>query len=147
MAGKGSVNKAIIVGNLGADPELRTLPSGDSVVNLSVATTESWADKNNPQAPRVEKTEWHRVAFFGKQAEIIQEYMRKGSKIYVEGSLTTRKWQDKDGNDRWTTEIRGRDFTFLSARGEGGAPSPSPSGKPQTAPADDDFGGMDDIPF
>ena len=148
MAGKGSVNKVIIVGNLGADPELRTIPDGTSVVNLSVATTESWRDKNNPQGGNVEKTEWHRVSFFGRQAEVIGEYMRKGSKIYVEGSLTTRKWQDKEGNDRYSTEIRGREFTFLSGRGEGGG-SGGGGGSPQSRPAqaEEGFGDMEDIPF
>ena len=142
MAGKGSVNKIIIIGNLGADPELRNLPDGSSVVNLSVATTDSYTDKSGQ---KVEKTEWHRVSFFGRPAEIIHEYMRKGSKIYVEGSVQTRKYQDKEGNDRYITEVRGREFTFLSGRddagGGGGAPSSPPS------KGGDNFSDMDDVPF
>ena len=142
MAGKGSVNKIIIIGNLGADPELRNLPDGSSVVNLSVATTDSYTDKSGQ---KVEKTEWHRVSFFGRPAEIIHEYMRKGSKIYVEGSVQTRKYQDKEGNDRYITEVRGREFTFLSGRddasGGGGSPSSPPS------KGGDNFSDMDDVPF
>ena len=114
MASKGSLNKVMIIGNFGADPELRNLPDGGSVANFSVATTDTWTDKNT--GTRKEQTEWHRVTFFGKLAEIIHQYGRKGGKIYVEGSLRTRKWEDKEGNTRWTTEIRGSDFTFLSSR-------------------------------
>ncbi len=143
MSNKGTINKVTIIGNLGADPELRNLPDGTSIANLRIATTESWQDKNNPQGARMEHTEWHRVSFFGRQAEIIHEYTRKGSKIYVEGSLRTRKWQDKEGNDRYSTEIRGREFTFLSSKNDTGnsqsrAPSPA---------ADDGFSDMEDIPF
>lgn len=119
--GRGSLNKVMLIGNFGSAPELRNLPDGGSVVNFSIATTESWVDKNSNE--RKEQTEWHRVTFFGKPAEIIHEYGRKGSKIYVEGSLRTRKWKDRDGNDRYTTEIRGDDFTFLGGSGgrqEGG---------------------------
>lgn len=111
--GKGSLNKVMIIGNLGADPELRTLPDGGSVANFSVATTESWTDKNSNE--RHEKTEWHRVTFFGKAAEVLHQYGRKGSKVYVEGSMRTRKWKDRDGNERYVTEVRGDDFTFLGA--------------------------------
>ena len=147
MAG---VNKVILIGRLGADPELRTIPDGTSVVNISVATSESWPDKNNPQGPRIEKTEWHRVSFFARQAEVINDYFRKGSQIYVEGSLTTRKWQDKEGNDRYTTEIRGRNFAFLDRRGDGasgnGQQQQSRAAK-NTDGADDAFGDMEDIPF
>ncbi|MGI9338002.1 MAG: single-stranded DNA-binding protein [Gammaproteobacteria bacterium] len=150
MAEKG-INKVILVGRLGADPELRTIPDGTSLVNLRVATSESWADKNNPQGPRIEKTEWHRVSFFGRPAEIINDYMRKGSRIYIEGSLTTRKYQDKEGNDRYITDIRGRDFAFLGGRGDGDGASGG--GQQQSRPAqntnaaDEGFGDMEDIPF
>ncbi len=113
----GSLNKVQIIGNLGQDPETKFLPSGDAVTNLSVATTDRWKDKEGVQQ---ERTEWHRVAFFGPKAETIAKYLSKGDPIYVEGSLQTRKWQDKDGNDRYTTEIKGRDFQFLSPKGEGG---------------------------
>ena len=112
-----SVNKVILIGNLGRDPEVRYLPSGDAVANLNLATTEKWKDKNGEMQ---EQTEWHRVAFFGRQAEICGEYLRKGSSIYVEGRLQTRKWTDKDGNERYTTEIRGDRMQMLGARGGGG---------------------------
>ena len=146
---KGTINKVIIVGNLGADPELRTLPNGTSVVNLSIATTESWRDKNNPQGGNIEKTEWHRVSFFDRAAEVINEYMKKGSKIYVEGSIHTRKYQDKEGNERFFTEIRGRNFEFMGGRGEGGGSSGGGGGSPQSRPAqaEEGFGDMEDIPF
>jgi len=113
-----SVNKVILIGNLGRDPEVRYLPSGDAVANLNLATTEKWKDKNGDQQ---EQTEWHRVAFFGRQAEICGEYLKKGSSVYVEGRLQTRKWTDKDGNERYTTEIRGDRMQMLSGRGGGGA--------------------------
>jgi single-strand DNA-binding protein len=112
-----SVNKVILVGNLGRDPEVRYMPSGDAIANLSVATTETWKDKNGEKQ---EATEWHRVVFFGKQAEICGQYLKKGSQIYVEGSLRTRKWQDKDGQDRYTTEIRGERMQMLGGRAGGG---------------------------
>ncbi len=112
-----SVNKVILVGNLGRDPEVRYMPSGDAIANLSVATTETWKDKNGEKQ---EATEWHRVVFFGKQAEICGQYLKKGSQIYVEGSLRTRKWQDKDGQDRYTTEIRGERMQMLGSRAGGG---------------------------
>lgn len=117
MSGKGSLNRVMLIGNLGQDPELRTLPDGGSVSNFTLATTETWVDKNDPNAGRREQTEWHRVTFFGRMAEILHEYGRKGGKVYVEGQLRTRKWTDKEGNERYTTEIRGRDFTLLSPRG------------------------------
>ncbi len=98
-----SVNKVIIIGHLGQDPEVRYLPSGDSVANLSIATTESWKDK---QGQKQEQTEWHRVSLFGKTAEIGGEYLKKGSQVYIEGKLQTRKWTDKEGQERYTTEIR-----------------------------------------
>lgn len=112
-----SVNKVILVGNLGRDPEVRYMPSGDAIANLSLATTEIWKDKNGEKQ---EATEWHRVVFFGRQAEICGQYLKKGSQIYVEGSLRTRKWQDKDGQDRYTTEIRGERMQMLGGRGSGG---------------------------
>ena len=97
------INKVILIGNLGADPEVRSLPSGDVVANVSLATSESWTDKSTGEVK--ERTEWHRVAFFGKLAEIVQQYLHKGSRIYVEGRLRTRMWQDSHGHDRYTTEI------------------------------------------
>lgn len=112
-----SVNKVILIGNLGRDPEVRYMPSGDAVANLSLATTEVWKDKNGE---RQESTEWHRVVFYGKQAEICGQYLRKGSLIYVEGSLRTRKYQDKDGQDRYITEIRGDRMQMLGSRPGGG---------------------------
>ena len=143
MAG---VNKVIIVGNLGADPELKNLPSGDSVVNFRLATSESYTDKGGQ---KVEKTEWHSVEFFGRNAEIIHEYCRKGSLLYVEGALRTDKWQDKDGNDRWTTKIRGFRFVFIGKRGDGEDSSGGGSGGGGSSrpAADDNFGDMDDVPF
>ena len=140
MATRG-VNKVIIVGNLGQDPELRYTQAGKAVVNLSVATSESWKDKQTGQPQ--ERTEWHRVVLFDKVAEIAGEYLRKGSKVYIEGQNRTRKWQDKDGQDRYTTEIHGRDMQMLdssnqsSPGGDGGGqgvdssiphPTPSPMG-------------------
>ena len=118
MDGKGTINKVILIGNLGADPELRHLPNGTAVVNLSVATTSSWRDKATGET--TEKTEWHRVSFFDRQAEVIGEYFRKGSKIYVEGRMNTRKYQDKEGNDRYITEVRGLTFAFLDRKGDSG---------------------------
>lgn len=151
------VNKVILVGNLGSDPEVKYMPSGDAVANVSLATTDSWKDKQSGE--QVEKTEWHRLVFFKRQAEIAGEYLRKGSQIYVEGNLQTRKWQDRDGNDRYTTEIRVRDMQMLGSRGggaggsgdfggasggiQGGGQRPAPaSAAPQPEPEFDD-----DIPF
>ncbi|SUB23238.1 single-stranded DNA-binding protein [Avibacterium avium] len=113
MAG---VNKVIIVGNLGNDPEIRTMPNGEAVANISVATSESWMDKNTGE--RREITEWHRIVFYRRQAEIVGEYLRKGSKVYVEGRLRTRKWQDQNGQDRYTTEIQGDVLQMLDSRAE-----------------------------
>jgi single-strand DNA-binding protein len=113
----GSVNKVILVGNLGRDAELRYTPGGAAVATLNLATTEVWNDRNNQ---RQEKTEWHRVVLWGKQAESLQEYLTKGKQIYVEGRLQTRKWQDKDGNDKYTTEIRGDRIVLLGGGGGGG---------------------------
>ena len=115
-----SVNKVIIVGNLGADPETRYLPSGEAVANIRVATTDRWKDKASGEMK--EATEWHRIAFFGRLAEIAGEYLKKGSQVYVEGSIRTRKWQDKDGQDRYTTEIRGDVMQMLGSRAGSGEP-------------------------
>ena len=115
-----SINKVIIVGNLGADPETKYLPSGDAVTNIRVATTDTWKDKASGE--KKEATEWHRIAFFGRLAEIAGEYLKKGSQVYVEGSLRTRKWQDKDGQDRYSTEIRADVMQMLGRREGGGEP-------------------------
>lgn len=129
MAG---VNKVIIVGHLGNDPEIRTMPNGDAVANISVATSESWNDRNTGE--RREVTEWHRIVFYRRQAEICGEYLRKGSQVYVEGRLKTRKWQDQNGQDRYTTEIQGDVMQMLGGRNQnaggygndmGGAPQSS----------------------
>ena len=111
------VNKVILIGNLGADPETRAMPSGTTVANLRVATSESWRDKQTGE--QQERTEWHRVALFGRLAEVAGEYLRKGSQVYIEGSLRTRKWQDKQGNERYSTEIVGNDLQMLGGRGGG----------------------------
>ena len=108
------INKVILIGNLGADPETRAMPSGTTVANLRVATSESWRDKQTGE--QQERTEWHRVALFGRLAEVAGEYLRKGSQVYIEGSLRTRKWQDKQGNDRYSTEIVGNDLQIMFAR-------------------------------
>ena len=109
------VNKVILVGNLGADPETRAMPSGSTVANLRIATSESWRDKTSGE--QQERTEWHRVALFGRLAEIASEYLRKGSQVYIEGSLRTRKWQDKQGQERYSTEIVGNELQMLGGRG------------------------------
>ena len=145
MAG---VNKVIVLGNLGADPELRNLPNGDSVVNFNLATSETYNDKSGQ---KVEKTEWHRITFFGRQAEVIHEYCRKGSQLYVEGKLQTDKWQDKDGNDRYTTKIMGRNFSLLGGKrdndggGDRGGGDNARGG--DYGGANDNFSDMDDVPF
>jgi len=151
MAG---INKVILVGNLGAKPEVKYASNGNAIANLSVATSESWTDKNTGQ--KQERTEWHRVSLFGKLAEIAGQYLDKGSKVYVEGKLQTRKWQDKEGQDRYTTEVVVSGFNgtlqMLDRRDDsgGGASAPSQSAPAQAAPkitpvANDDF--EDDIPF
>jgi single-strand DNA-binding protein len=112
------VNKVILIGNLGADPETRAMPSGSTVANLRIATTENWKDRTSGE--NQERTEWHRVALFGKLAEIASEYLRKGSQVYIEGSLRTRKWQDKQGNERYSTEIVGNEMQMLGGRGGAG---------------------------
>jgi len=153
------VNKVILIGNLGADPETRYTTGGSAVTNVRLATTESWRDKQSGE--QQENTEWHRVVFFGRLAEIAAEYLRKGSQCYVEGRIRTNKWQDKEGHDRYTTEIIARELTLLGGRGEAGgfqrapresAPSDTPASRPAPAqPAPDgaspaaDFD--DDIPF
>ena len=151
MAG---INKVILVGNLGAKPEVKYASNGNAIANLSVATSDSWTDKNTGQ--KQERTEWHRVSLFGKLAEIAGQYLDKGSKVYIEGKLQTRKWQDQNGQDRYTTEIVVSGFNgtlqMLDRRDDaGGAPSaPIQSAPTQAAPtitpvASDDF--EDDIPF
>jgi len=170
MASRG-VNKVILVGNLGQDPETRYLPSGGAVTNVTLATSETWKDKTSGQ--QQERTEWHRVVFFNRLGEIAGEYLRKGSKVYVEGSLRTRKWQGQDGQDRYTTEIVASEMQMLDSRGAGSgdsfgggqqyqqkapqqqapqqqrpqqAPAAQPQAAPQPAPGGfDDFD--DDIPF
>ena len=126
MAG---VNKVIIVGHLGNDPEIRTMPNGDAVANISVATSESWNDRNTGE--RREVTEWHRIVFYRRQAEICGEYLRKGSQVYVEGRLKTRKWQDQNGQDRYTTEIQGDVMQMLGARNQAGGYSSDMGAAPQ----------------
>lgn len=150
------INKVILIGNLGKDPEVRYMPTGGAVANLTIATSETWKDKQSGE--NQEKTEWHRVVFFGRLGEIAGEYLKKGSKVYIEGKLQTRKWQDKDGQDRFTTEIVGNEMQMLDSRGVGGgqggnmgsnqnygsSPQQS-SSQPATADAFGDFD--DDIPF
>ena len=151
------VNKVILIGNLGADPETRAMPSGTTVANLRVATSESWRDKQTGE--QQERTEWHRVAFFGRLAEVAGEYLRKGSQVYIEGSLRTRKWQDKQGNERYSTEIVGNELQMLGGRGGGaaatGGSASSGAASAGTPPyAEESAGGGtrseefdDDIPF
>ena len=159
------INKAILIGNLGNDPDIRYTASGTAIANISLATAESWRDKNTGE--QQERTEWHRIVFFGRLAEVVGEYLRKGSQIYVEGRIQTRKWQDKEGNDRYSTEVVANEMQMLGGRGGGagaGAPmntdsqarapkagntapppdKPEPAAGPGAAPADD-FD--DDIPF
>jgi single-strand DNA-binding protein len=145
------INKVIIVGNLGQDPETRYMPSGPAVTNFTVATNESWKDKQTGE--QKERTEWHRVSMFNRLAEVAAEYLRKGSQVYIEGKLRTRKWQGKDGNDRYTTEIIADEMQMLGGRGgsggdfgggnQGAGKGDGGSSPPQPGP--DDFD--DDIPF
>jgi len=154
------VNKAILIGHLGRDPEIRYSPNGAAVANVSMATTESWRDKQSGE--QQEKTEWHRVVFFGRLAEIVGEYLKKGSQVYVEGRIQTRKWQDKEGNDRYSTEVVANDMQMLGGKGGGGASGSSypedqnqdagyagggapAGGKPSSPGPAEDFD--DDIPF
>jgi single-strand DNA-binding protein len=150
------INKVILVGNIGKDPETRYMPNGKAVTNFSIATSESWTDRTS--GDKQERTEWHNVVLFEKLAEIAAEYLRKGSQVYIEGSLRTRKWQDKEGKDRYTTEIVGRDMQMLGGRGgagSGGGEQGSVSGGGRSAPersappppAGDDGEFDDDIPF
>lgn len=129
-----SVNKVILIGNLGADPETRYLPSGDAVANIRIATTEVWKDKGGEKQ---EHTEWHRIAFFGKLAEIAGEYLKKGSPVYVEGRIRTRKWQDKEGQDKYSTEIVADRMQLLGSRGGG---SESMAREPKTVAAESSGG-------
>ncbi len=149
------VNKVILVGNLGNDPDVRYTASGAAVANISIATSESWKDKNTGE--QQDRTEWHRVVFFNRLAEIVSEYLKKGSQIYVEGRLQTRKWQDKEGHDRYTTEIVANEMQMLGGRGGGSAnyetsqqesAAPAASNEkpaPASSAPNDDFD--DDIPF
>jgi single-strand DNA-binding protein len=148
------VNKVILVGHLGRDPEVRYAPSGQAIANVTIATSDSWKDKNTGE--KQERTEWHRVVFFSRLAEIVGEYLKKGSQVYIEGRLQTRKWQDKDGNDRYTTEIVANEMQMLGSRQGGGAPSEdynqdsSRGSQPAAAPETATAGGGDfddDIPF
>lgn len=118
------VNKVILVGNLGKDPEVRYSPNGQAIANCTIATSESWKDKTTGE--KQERTEWHRIVFFGRLGEIAGEYLKKGSQIYVEGRLQTRKWQDKEGKDRYTTEIVANEMQMLGSRSGGGMPSEPP---------------------
>jgi single-strand DNA-binding protein len=132
------INKVILIGNLGADPETRAMPSGMTVANIRIATSENWKDKQSGE--QKERTEWHNVAMFGRLGEIAGEYLKKGSKVYIEGSLRTRKWQDKQGNDRYTTEIVANEMQMLDSRGggmSGGGESGGGRGRQQQPPADD----------
>lgn len=133
MASRG-VNKVILIGNIGQDPEVRYTPGGSAITNISVATSETWKDKQTGQPQ--ERTEWHRVVFFNRLAEIAGEYLRKGSKVYIEGSLRTRKWQDQQGQDRYMTEIVANEMQMLDGRGgmEASAPPPSSYGDYGAAP-------------
>ena len=144
-----SVNKVIIVGNLGADPESRFAPSGDAICNIRVATSEAWKDRQTGE--RKEATEWHRINFYGKLAEIAGQYLRKGSQVYIEGSLRTRKWTDKDGQEKYSTEIRADEMKMLGGKPEGQQQAAPQRQAPQqqAKPADSGgFGDFDpDIPF
>ena len=143
MASRG-VNKVILIGNLGADPETRYMPSGDAVTTLRVATSESWKDKQTGQTQ--ERTEWHRVVMFGRLAEIAGEYLRKGSKVYIEGQIRTRKWQGQDGQDRYTTEIVAREMQMHGGRGgDSGNADQTRNTAPAQQSATNDYD--DDIPF
>lgn len=141
---KRGVNLVILVGNLGNDPETRFMPSGGAVTNISIATSETWKDKNTGQPQ--ERTEWHRVVFFNRLAEIAGEYLRKGSKVYVEGSLRTRKWQDQSGQDRYTTEVVASEMQMLDSKGS--SEDYSGGSGQQVTRVDNNFDSFDDdIPF
>ena len=137
------INSVHVVGHLGQDPDARYMPSGTAVTNLSVATSESWTDKETGE--KKESTEWHRVAMFGRVAEVAAEYLRKGSLVYLAGKLRTRKWQDKDGNDRYTTEIIADQMQMLGGRSEQDKPKDEP--RPEPAAEDDELPFDDSLPF
>jgi len=142
------VNKVILIGNLGRDPEVRYMPSGNAVANVTLATTDAWKDKQSGE--KQERTEWHNIVFYNRLAEIVGEYLKKGSQVYVEGRLQTRKWQDKSGNDRYTTEIIASEMQMLGGRGGSTGYGAEPA--PAAAQAATDSGGSggdfdDDIPF
>ena len=140
------INKVIIVGNLGADPDSRAMPSGNAVTNISVATSESWNDRETGE--KQEKTEWHRVVFFNRLAEIAAQYLKKGSQVYVEGKLQTRKWEDKEGNERWTTEVVANQMQMLGDRMSNDMSNDNTSSSQSSSDNDfstDEFD--DDIPF
>ncbi len=159
----GSVNKVILIGNLGADPEVRSLPNGGKVVNLSIATSETWRDKNSGE--RKERTEWHRVVIFSEGlVKVAEQYLKKGAKVYIEGQIQTRKWQDQSGQDKYSTEIVLQGFnsslTMLDGRGDGDSsggfsgtsqaerrPAPTARRPAANAPAFETGGSDDDIPF
>ena len=137
------VNKVILIGNVGGDPETRYMPNGNAITNITLATTDSWKDKQTGQ--QQERTEWHRICFFNRLAEIAGEYLKKGSKIYIEGSLRTRKWQDKDGQDRYVTEIVANEMQMLDSRGGNDSGTAAPRQAAQAPAGGCDFD--DDIPF
>ena len=141
------VNKVILVGNLGQKPEMRYTATQTAVANLSIATTESWKDKESGE--NRDKTEWHRVVFFGNLAEIAEKYLDKGSSVYIEGKIQTRKWQDKEGKDRWTTEVLGNQLTMLGSRNTSESPTQANDSSSTPFPEDDSGPGLtdDDIPF
>ncbi len=143
------INKVILVGNLGADPETRYTASGSAVTNIRLATTESWRDRQS--GDRQEKTEWHRVVFFNRLAEVAGEYLRKGSQVYVEGKIQTRKWQDQSGQDRYTTEIVANEMQMLGGRAGAGDAAPAAGGfrdsQPAPSPEQNQDFQEDDIPF
>lgn len=141
-----SLNKVQVIGNLGQDPETRYMPSGDAVTNISVATTESYKDKTTGE--KKELTEWHRISFFGKLAEIAGQYLKKGSQVYVEGSLRTRKWQDKDGGDRYTTEIKADSMLMLGGRQDANDSAPRQRQQPAARKPAQNFSDLgEDPPF
>lgn len=143
MASRG-INKVIVVGNLGNDPEVRYMPNGNAVANLSIATSESWKDQQGQQQ---ERTEWHRVTMYRRLAEVAGEYLKKGSQVFVEGKLQTRKWQDQQGNDRYTTEIIADNMQMLGGRNEGGQQGGQQGGYNQSRqPAQQNQGGYNQAP-
>lgn len=142
------INKVILIGNLGADPEVRYMPSGSAVTNVTLATSEGWKDKQTNE--QHEKTEWHRVVFFNRLAEIAGEFLKKGSKIYIEGRLQTRKWQDKNGQERYTTEIIANEMQMLDGRGAGASTALQSTSQESSSKSAMDIppeGFDDDIPF